>query len=110
MTDEQGFTTRAIHAGDDANPTRAVATPIFQASAFQFESAAEGAAMFAGQAGGHVYSRWGNPNVAELEAKIAALEGAEDAIAAASGMAAISCVLLAVLQSGDHCIVDSGCY
>src|SRR5204862_4977915 len=66
MTDAPGFTTRAIHAGDAANPTRAVTTPIFQTSTFAFDSADEGAAMFAARTGGHVYSRWSNPNVAEL--------------------------------------------
>ena len=105
-----GFTTRAVHAGEEANPTRAVATPIYQTSTFAFESADEGADMFAGRAPGHVYTRWGNPNVAELEGKIAALEGAEDAIATASGMAAISTVLLAALRAGDHCLVDTACY
>ncbi len=101
-----GFTTRAIHTGDEANPTRAAVTPVFHSAAYTFRTAAEGAAMFAGDAPGHVYARWGNPNVAELEAKVADLEGAEDAIAAASGMAAISTVLLALLRAGDHCIVD----
>jgi methionine-gamma-lyase len=110
MPAEPGFTTRAIHAGEDENPTRAVATPIFQTATFDLASAAEGADLFAGRAGGHVYSRWGNPNVAELEAKVAALEGAEAAVATASGMAAVSTVLLAVLRAGDHCIVDTGCY
>lgn len=111
MTDNAlGFTTRAVHAGEEANPTRAVATPIFQTSTFAFETAGEGADMFAGRVPGHVYTRWSNPNVAELEAKIAALEGAEDAVATASGMAAVSTVLLAALRAGDHCIVDTGCY
>jgi methionine-gamma-lyase len=108
--DSPGFTTRAIHAGDETNPTRAVATPIYQTATFEFETAGEGADMFAGRVPGHVYTRWSGPNAAELEAKVAALEGAEDAIAAASGMAAISTVLLAALRAGDHCIVDVGCY
>lgn len=108
--EDLGFTTRAIHAGDAANSTRAAVTPIFQSATYTFATAAEGAAMFAGDAPGHVYARWGNPNVAELEAKVAALEGAEDAVAAASGMAAISTVLLALLRAGDHCIVDPACY
>jgi O-acetylhomoserine/O-acetylserine sulfhydrylase-like pyridoxal-dependent enzyme len=91
MTDDvPGFTTRAIHAGDEANTTRAVATPVYQTATYRFETADEGADMFAGRVPGHVYSRWSNPNVAELEAKIAALEGAGDAVATASGMAAIS--------------------
>ncbi len=109
-TESHGFTTRAVHAGDEANHSRAVATPIYQTATFAFESAGEGADMFSGRAPGHVYTRWSNPNVAELDAKIAALEGADDAISAASGMAAVSTVLLAALHAGDHCLVDSGCY
>lgn len=110
LPEMNGFTTRAVHAGEDANPTRAVATPIYQTSTFAFDTAAEGADMFAGRTPGHVYTRWSNPNVAELEGKIAALEGAEDAVATASGMAAVSTVLLAALRAGDHCLVDAGCY
>lgn len=105
-----GFTTRAVHAGDEANPSRAVATPIYQTATYSFESAGEGAEMFAARTPGHVYSRWSNPNAAELEAKIATLEGADDAVATASGMAAISTALLAVLRAGDHCVVDAACY
>ncbi|MFN8558363.1 MAG: aminotransferase class I/II-fold pyridoxal phosphate-dependent enzyme [Dehalococcoidia bacterium] len=108
--DEAGFTTRAVHAGETANTTRAVATPIFQTATYAFETAGEGADMFAARTPGHVYSRWSHPNAAELEAKIAALEGAEDAVATASGMAAVSTVLLAALRAGDHCIVDVASY
>jgi len=105
-----GFSTRAIHAGDEANPTRAVATPIFHTSAFRFQDADEGAAMFAGMQAGDVYTRWSNPSVTELEVKVASLEGAEEGLAAASGMAAIAAVVLAALQSGDHAVVDVGSY
>jgi methionine-gamma-lyase len=105
-----GFTTRAIHAGDDANASRAVATPVYHTSAFRFASADEGAAMFAGTMPGDVYTRWSNPNSSELEAKVAALEGAEEGLAAASGMAAISAVVLPCLAAGDHAIVDAAVY
>ena len=105
-----GFTTRAVHAGDEANSGRAVATPIYQTSAFRFRDADEGAAMFAGVAPGDVYTRWSNPNAAELEAKVAALEGAEAGLAAASGMAAIAAVVMTYLGAGDHAVVDAAVY
>jgi methionine-gamma-lyase len=109
-TETAGFSTRAVHAGDDANAGRAVATPIYQTSAFRFRDADEGAAMFAGVTPGDVYTRWSNPNATELEAKVAALEGAEAGLAAASGMAAISAIVLSHLAAGDHAIVDAAVY
>jgi methionine-gamma-lyase len=105
-----GFTTRAVHAGDEANDSRAVATPLYQTSAFRFGSADEGAAMFSGATPGDVYTRWSNPNITELEAKVAALEGGEEGLAAASGMAAIAAVMMTCLEAGDHAVVDSACY
>ena len=99
-----GFTTRAVHAGEEANASRAVATPIFQTATYRFDTADEGADMFAGRAAGHVYSRWSNPNVAELEAKVATLEGAEDAVLMSSGMAAIAiCTLSCPLA---HLVIE----
>lgn len=105
-----GFATRAVHAGDEMNASRAVATPVYQTSAFRFASADEGAAMFAGAAPGDVYTRWSNPNSSELEAKIASLEGAEEGLAAASGMAAISAVVLSCVAAGEHAVVDAAVY
>src|SRR5262245_47459035 len=102
---KRGFTTRAIHTGEEENSTRAVATPIYQTATFSFESTLEGGEMFGQKRPGHVYTRWSNPNLSELEAKIASLEGAEDGFCAASGMAAISTMLLALLRAGDHCVV-----
>jgi len=79
-------------------------------SAFAFESADEAAAAFRGEAEHYIYGRWGNPTVADLEARVAALENAEDAVATASGMAAVSGALLSHLKRGDHVIAPLSFY
>ncbi len=88
----------------------ALAAPLFQTSTFSFHNAAEGAERFAGGGSGYVYTRLGNPTVRELEERLAALEGAEDAVAFASGMGAVSAALLASLKAGDHLITSRCLY
>lgn len=87
-----------------------MATPIYQTSTFVFASTEEGARRFAGEEAGYVYSRLGNPTVTVLEEKIAALEKAEAGLAFASGMAAVSAVLMALVKSGDHILGTKGLY
>lgn len=95
--------TRAVHAGQHPDPvTGAIATPITQSSAFNYGTLERGAAIFAGQAEGYRYSRFRNPTVAALEAKMADLEGAQAAVAFASGTAATSSLLLGLLKPGDE--------
>ena len=95
--------TRAVHAGQPSDPsTGAITTPITQSTAFNYGTLAQGAALFAGTAEGYRYSRFGNPTVAALEAKVADLEGAPAAVAFASGTAATSAVLLGLLSPGDE--------
>lgn len=102
--------TVSIHGkGTFGHKHKAVATPIFQTSAFQFDSADEGAAVFAG-AEGFAYTRFHNPNVLEFEQIVAALEGTDDACAFASGMAAISGVVRQFLKSGDHIVASPVLY
>jgi len=81
--------------------------PIFTTSSYVFADAAEAAARFSGDEPGNVYSRYTNPTVRTFEERIAALEGAEAAVATSSGMAAILSTCLALLKHGDH-IVCSG--
>lgn len=107
----RGFATRAIHAGEQPDPiTRAHTTPIYQTATFSFDTAEEKAAAME-QAlawqGGFFYSRTGNPTTAALEAKLADLEGAEDAVVGASGMAAVASALLAHLDAGDHLVTSN---
>jgi cystathionine beta-lyase/cystathionine gamma-synthase len=108
---EGRFNTRAVHAGDVPDPTTgALDPPVVLASAFAFADAAEAAGRFDGSSPGMIYSRWRNPTVEALERKVASLEGAEDCVALASGMAAVHGALTAFLESGDHVIAPSGIY
>ena len=107
----QKFGTRAVHAGQKPDPlTGALVTPIYQNSTFVFSDAAQGAARFAGQEEGYIYSRLGNPTQAVLEAKMADLENGEAALAFASGMAAMTAAVMAVVESGQHIIADRTIY
>jgi len=102
--------TLAVHAGESADPTtRAHNLPIYQTATFTFETADEKESAVDGalawEPNKYFYTRTNNPTTAALEEKLAALEGAESAIASASGMSAIAAGLLAHLKSGDHLIV-----
>lgn len=111
MNDKKlGFSTRQIHAGSMKNASGALCGPIYQTSTFVFDSVEQGGARFAGEEPGYIYSRLGNPSLTVLEAKIASLEGAEAAIAAASGMGAISAALYCSVAAGDEIIADDTLY
>lgn len=102
---EAGFSTRAVHAGQGPCPlTGALSTPIYQTSTFVFQNVDQGAARFAGEEAGYIYTRLGNPTLAAFEEKIATLEGGEAGLAFSSGMAAISAVLFALTKQGDHIV------
>jgi len=106
-----GFGTRAVHAGEGPDPmTGAVGVPVYQNSMFAFRSAEQIAAFQAGEVPHYVYSRDGNPTVRCLELKLADLEGAETALAAASGMAAISATLLELVRDGGHLVASQDIY
>lgn len=95
--------TQAVHAGQSPDPsTGAIATGIAQTTAFAFGTMARGADLFSGEQTGWTYSRSGNPTLAALEAKLAALEGGEAAVTFGTGMAALSAVVLALLEPGDE--------
>lgn len=82
--------TIALHGGFDADPaTKAVAVPIYQTAAYAFDSAEHGAALFNLEVDGFRYTRIGNPTTAVLEKRVAAMEGGVDALAVASGQAAL---------------------
>ena len=105
------FETLIIHAGQEPDKAYgSLATPIYQTSTFCFETVEEGAAKFANQIPGFVYSRGGNPTTRAFELKCAAMEGGEDAVAAASGMGAGGSVMTAFLHPGDHAIFDTAVY
>lgn len=97
--------TLALHAGFDADPaTKAVAVPIYQTAAYQFDSADHGAALFNLEEEGFRYSRIANPTVAVLEERVAALEGAAGALATASGQAALYYAFANVAQPGTNIV------
>lgn len=101
----------AVRAGQEACPvTGAVATPIYQTSNFEFKDVNDGARKCESIYNGYCYTRLGNPTQTVLEEKMAALEGGEAALAFASGVAAISALLLSQLQQGDHVVVADTCY
>jgi cystathionine beta-lyase/cystathionine gamma-synthase len=103
--------TACVHAGDELDPTsHSLDAPIVLSNAFGFASAAEARGAFQGENDAYIYGRWANPSVEQLEAKVAALEGAEDACAAASGMAAITGALLSVASQGSHVVAPRAMY
>jgi methionine-gamma-lyase len=102
-----GLSTRAIHVGySPADEYGALTPPVHLTSTFVFESAEQGAEIFAGTREGYIYGRTKNPTQTILEARIASLEGGEAALAVASGMAAISATLWTLLKSGDRVVID----
>ena len=99
-----GADTLAVRAGISRTHEGEHCEPIFATSSYVFDSAEQAAARFSGEEEGNVYSRYTNPTVRTFEDRIAALEGAEAAVATASGMAAILSTFLALLQPGDHVV------
>ena len=99
-----GADTLAVRAGISRTHEGEHCEPIFTTSSYVFDSAEQAAARFSGEEEGNVYSRYTNPTVRTFEDRIAALEGAEAAVATASGMAAILSTFLAMLQPGDHVV------
>lgn len=103
--------TKATHIGQGPEPhTGSIVTPIYQTSTFVFPSVDEGAARFSGESEGYIYTRLGNPTIAALEECVSALENGEKAIAFASGMSAISSVVIAMVSAGDHIVADKCVY
>ncbi len=112
MADRQfGFDTLSLHAGqipDAATGSRAV--PIYQTSAYVFDSPEHAASLFNLQTFGNVYSRLSNPTVAVFEERIASLEGGRAAVATGSGMAAQMIALLNVCEAGDEIVAARTLY
>ncbi len=96
--------TLAVRAGHVRTAEGEHGEPLFLTSSYVFASAEEAAARFSGEQPGNVYSRYTNPTVRTFEERIAALEGAEQAVATASGMAAILSTCVALLKAGDHVV------
>jgi methionine-gamma-lyase len=110
MSDESFFTL-SVHAGEDRTQNHgAVSVPIYPASVYAFKDADEGAAIHNELKPGYYYGRLGNPTQAALEAAMAQLEKSQDALAFASGMAAVSAAVLSLAGSGDHIVAPESMY
>jgi O-succinylhomoserine sulfhydrylase len=98
--------TQAVRAGQRRGPEGEHSEALYLTSSYVFDSASEAAERFSGEACGNVYSRYTNPTVRNFEERIAALEGAEQAVATASGMAAMltACMSwLSVFSAAPRC-------
>lgn len=100
------FETDAIRLSSTKSNQREHSSPIYLTSSFTFESAEEARQMFADEIDGNIYSRYANPNTAELIQKVCAAEGTDDGIATASGMAAMFGSMASLLQQGDHILAS----
>ncbi len=105
------FATLAVHAGEAPCPaTNALDTPIYQSTTYVSADADEMAAVYGEQKPGYMYTRYGNPTIHALEAKMAALEAGEAALATASGMAAVSTAILGYVKKDDHVVAARSLY
>ncbi|MBQ9951955.1 MAG: aminotransferase class I/II-fold pyridoxal phosphate-dependent enzyme [Clostridia bacterium] len=109
--DKMGFSTNQIHAAkpEPIGPAPLV-TPIYQTSTYVFANTQQGAARFALEEDGYIYTRLHNPNADETAARIAYLEGGEAGMLTASGMGAITATLWTILKAGDHIVSDATLY
>ncbi len=109
-TKKAGFNTKLIHSGQISDQFLSVSVPIYQTSTFAFKNADHGAACFAGESDGYIYTRLGNPTIRALEDAVAELEGGFGGIATTSGMGAVNTVYMNYLAQGDHIICSGAVY
>lgn len=102
----ENFETNAIRTQAEKTDFREHSVPLYMTSSFTFEDAEQARALFADEIQGNIYTRFSNPNNTELIEKLCLLEGTEDGIATASGMAAMFGSMAAFLQSGDHVVAS----
>lgn len=115
---EQGGSTRAVHGGRKRdNAYHALQMPIVQSATYTFTSTQDLIDYMESKTWGdgaeedrEEYGRYGNPTVTAVERKLAALDGGEDAVLFASGMSAVTSLLLAILPAGAHIVMTSDCY
>ncbi|MFM8833949.1 MAG: trans-sulfuration enzyme family protein, partial [Cytophagales bacterium] len=106
MEETRNFETDAIRTQTNRTDFREHSVPLYLTSSFVFEDAEQARALFADEMPGNIYTRFSNPNNTEFIEKLCLLEGAEDGIATASGMAAMYCSMAALLKSGDHVLAS----
>lgn len=108
--DEFSLETLSIRAGINRSQYGENSQALFLTSSFICGSAAEAAELFSGQKEGFIYSRFTNPTVDAFQKRLAALEGAEYAVATASGMSAIMACMMGLLSAGDHVVVSQSVF
>ena len=94
--------TRLVHGGTMRTPFGETSEALFLTQGFIYETAEAAEARFKGEDPGFIYARFSNPTVRMFEERMALLEGAEDARATASGMAAVTAALMGQVKAGDH--------
>jgi O-succinylhomoserine sulfhydrylase len=104
--EERKFETDAIRAQTERSQYREHSVPLYLTSSFVFEDAEQARALFADEIPGNIYTRFSNPNNTEFIQKLCLLEGAEDGIATASGMAAMYISMASLLKAGDHILAS----
>ena len=108
---DKGLSTQAVHSGERrSKPEGSITTPMFMASTYTFDSTDDLLRFVDGDEEREEYGRYGSPNEKSVEAKLAALEGTEEAILYSSGMAAIVGLLMSKLSSGDEIVFFDQCY
>jgi methionine-gamma-lyase len=105
-----GFNSKLIHGGEFNDALGSATVPIYQTSTFKFDSAEHGAACFAGESEGYIYTRIGNPTIHALETLLAELENGFGGIATSSGMGAVNIVYGTMLAQGDHVVCSAAVY
>ncbi len=103
---KRNFETDAVRAQSEKTSFREHSTPLYLTSSFVFEDAEQARALFADEMPGNIYTRFSNPNTTEFIEKLCLLEGTEDGIATASGMAAMYISMASLLKSGDHVLAS----
>ena len=109
-TKNLGFNSKLIHGGGFEDALGSATVPIYQTSTFAFKDADHGAACFAGESDGFIYTRIGNPTIGALESQIAELESGFGGIAVSSGMAAVTTIYMAILGQGAHIVSSAAVY
>jgi methionine-gamma-lyase len=109
-TKKLGINSELVHGGYHPDATGAVNVPIYQTSTFAFRNAAHGAALFAGEEKGYIYTRIGNPTIGALEESVASLEGGCGGIATSSGMGAVNTLYMTLLAQGAHMVSTASVY
>ena len=110
MTEKYQLETLAVRAGTQRSQFNEHSEALFLTSSFVFDSAEQAAKRFIGETPGNIYSRFTNPTVTMFEERLAALEGAEQCVATASGMSAILSLCMGVLKAGDHVVASQSIF